>query len=112
MAKTAKTPSRDNAKACAALAYVLIGIVWYFVDDTMKDDALATFHVKQGIVLLIAAIVVDVVGTIIPFIGWYIVLPLGGALVLIWAILGIISALEGKQQELFFIGQFAKKLPF
>jgi len=99
----------DNAKLCAILSYFLAGIVWYYVDDKMKKNKFAEFHAKQALVLLITSIIINVVGMIIPIIGWFIILPIGGLLVLIWWILGLIYAATDKKTELFLIGQFAKK---
>lgn len=41
----------DNKKACAILSYLVIGIVWFFIDKTLRDDEFAKFHAKQGMVL-------------------------------------------------------------
>ena len=108
-AKVAKAPkSNDNSKICAILAYLVIGIIWYFVDEKLKKDAFVKFHVKQGLVLLIMWIVFVIVGSIIPVLGG-IVMLIGKVVYLVGVILGIINALNGKQNELPVIGQFAKK---
>ncbi len=113
-AKPAKAAGNqvEDGKVCALLAYLLIGIIWYFADEKMKKNNFAKFHVKQGIILLIVSIIIGVVGSILPFIGWFIILPLGQLLILIWVILGIVYSLSGQEKELFLIGQFAKNLNF
>jgi uncharacterized membrane protein len=100
----------DNSKLVAILAYLLVGIVWYFVDEKMKKDEFAKFHVKQGILLLIASIAIQIVGSAVPFIGWFVVLPLGNLLILILCILGIINAATDKKKELPCIGQYSEKI--
>jgi uncharacterized membrane protein len=50
------------------------------------------------------AIAVNVVGGIIPFIGWFIILPLGNLAVVIFAVLGIINAAKGETKPLPLIG--------
>jgi uncharacterized membrane protein len=102
----------EEGKACAALSYILIGIIWYLVDEKMKKNEFAKFHVKQGLVLLITSIIINVVGSIVPILGWFIILPLGSLLVLVLWILGIINSLSGNMKELPLIGQFAKKFTF
>ena len=111
-AKPATTEkSNDNSKICAILAYLLVGIIWYFVDAKMKKDAFVKFHVKQGLVLLIVGIVLSIALNLLWFIGW-ILMPLVQLVMLVLAILGIINAANGKKAEVPLIGQFAKKLTF
>ena len=33
---TSESGSQDNAKVAAILAYLLIGIIWYFADEKIK----------------------------------------------------------------------------
>jgi uncharacterized membrane protein len=106
------SPNEDNGKLCAILAYLLIGIIWYFADDKMKNKELAKFHVKQSLVLLIISISLQIVGTILPVIGWFIILPLASLFTLIWAIIGIVYAASGEIKELPIIGGYAKKFNF
>jgi uncharacterized membrane protein len=101
----------ENGKICALLAYLLFGIIWYFADEKMKKNNFAKFHTKQGIILIITSILGSVILGIIPVLGW-IVYPIFQLGILIFAILGIINSLNGKEKELPVIGQFAKKLNF
>jgi uncharacterized membrane protein len=132
MAKKAEKPvhsagSKDieTGKVCAALSYILIGIIWYFADENMKKNGFAKFHAKQGLVLLIAAIAYDIVLGIIvgallfPLLfsgmgGWglFSILRLLYYVPLIFIIIGIINALNGNEKELPIIGGFASKLNF
>jgi len=115
--KAAKSQASDdagNAKACAILSYLLIGLIWYLVDANMKKNSFVKYHVKQGLVLLITSIIIWIIGMalfIIPFLGWliYYILQL---LILVLVILGIINAAMDKQKELPVIGTFASKLNF
>lgn len=102
----------SNSKICAILSYLLIGIIWYFLDDEMKKDQFAKFHVKQALVLAAASIIIQVVGTAIPLIGWFILLPLGNLLVLVLFVIGVANAACGKSKALPLIGQFSQKLNF
>ena len=38
----------SNNKLCAALSYLLIGIIWYFADEKMKSSSFAKFHFQLG----------------------------------------------------------------
>lgn len=115
--KAAKSKASDdagNAKACAVLSYLLIGLIWYLIDENMKKNSYVKFHVKQGLVLLITAIIISIVGAVlmvIPVLGWiaYYILQL---LILVLVIIGIINAASDKQNELPVIGSFGKIFTF
>lgn len=89
-----------NSNIIGAVAYILFFIP-LIVD---KDSEFGKFHANQGLVLLLLSIAISVVGSIIPFLGWFIIAPIGGLLVLVLAIVGIINALNGEQKELPIIG--------
>lgn len=97
------TVSRDDAeknKVVAALAYIIFFIP-LLVD---QKSEFGRFHANQGLVLLLLGIAISIVGSIIPFIGWFVILPLGGLLCLVFAIIGIINAINLKMKELPLIG--------
>jgi len=100
----------EKGKLCAVLSYILIGIIWYFVDKEQKKNAYVRFHVQQALTLLILSVIVNVTGTIIPILGWFIILPIGGLIVFIFWIIGVINALSGKEKELPLIGKYGKRL--
>ncbi|SRR3989338_4006796 len=107
--------SKDgNSQLCAILSYLLIGIIWYFVDEKMKKDGFAKFHAKQGLVLLIFSIAWNIVMSILSmmliFLAWIWMLLYYVPLVLM--IIGILNAVNKKEQELPVIGSYAKKLSF
>lgn len=108
-----KVASKDveEGKACAAVAYILVGIIWYFVDEKMKKNAFARFHVKQALVLLIVSVAGNIVLSFIPIIGW-ILLPIFGIAVFVLWILGLINALNGTEKQLPVIGQWASMFTF
>ena len=56
--------SGSSAKTCAVLAYLAIGVIWHFLDENMRKDSFAKFHVKQALGLIIADIVLMVVLTL------------------------------------------------
>ncbi len=103
----------NEGKLCAFLMYLFpIGLIWFLVDEKMKKNAFAKFHLKQSIVLIISAVIINIAGSFIPIIGWFIILPIGSLFIFILWIVGVINSLSGKQKQLPVIGQFAKKISF
>lgn len=93
----------------AVVAYIL-----FFVPllTEAKNDPFVKFHVKQGLVLLLTSIAVGILGAILPYglwlaVGW--ILNLG---ILVLLVIGIINAVNGKEEKLPVIGQFADKFKF
>ena len=97
----------DHDRAVAILSYFLVGIIWYFVDDEVKN-AFTKHHVKQALNLIIISVVGNVGLVIIPFLGW-VILPFFQIFILILIILGIINAINGSKKEIPIIGSFAEK---
>lgn len=90
----------DQNKAIAALAY----LIFFLPLLVAKNSKLAMYHANQGLVLLLLSIAVNIIGGIIPVIGWFLIVPLGNLLVFILFILGIINALKGKEKPLPIVG--------
>ena len=94
----------SSNKLMAVLAY--IGILVLIPLFAAKNSKYARFHTNQGLVLLIVAIIVNILGSILGrihlgFIGWIL-----DVLVFVFALLGIINAAQGKAKELPFIGKY------
>ena len=112
-----KANSSDNSKICAVLSYILIGIIWYFVDEKMKKNSFAKFHAKQGLVLLICSIIYSVALQVISMILLIsligiVLLPIVMILAyvpLVLMIIGIINAVNNNTKELPIIGKYANK---
>jgi uncharacterized membrane protein len=102
-----KKPISDN-KVCALLAYLLLGIVWYFVDDKMKKDEFVKFHVKQAIILIIVSFVGSIGLGMTFILAWLI--PFYQMAIFVLVIIGIYNAYSGEKKELPLIGQFANKI--
>ena len=105
-----ETPKTNNAdveknKVMAIVGYI-IPILFFvpLLNEDSKKSPFAKFHANQQLVLLISAIVIDIVGTVIPFLGWFIILPIGSIIILVIAIMGIINAAKGEMKKLPIIG--------
>ena len=101
----------EKAKGTAWLSY--LGILWLVPLLTMKENEFAKFHVKQGIVLTIYGFAVGIVGGAIPFLGWFIILPIGSILLIVLDIIGIVKSLGGQYWKCpLGVSQLAEKFKF
>jgi uncharacterized membrane protein len=91
----------------AILAYIgPLVIVSYVV---AKDDPFVKFHIKQGLVLFVIEIIVQILGSIM----WQLwpLLQLVNLAVLVLAIIGIVHASQGKEMKLPLVGDFSSYFP-
>ncbi|WP_181349671.1 DUF4870 domain-containing protein [Thalassobacillus sp. CUG 92003] len=100
--QTAINQDAEDNKGMGILAY----IIFFIPLLAAKESKFAMYHANQGLLLLLTAVGVNVVGTIIPIIGWLFILPFGNLLVFILAIIGIISAAKGEMKPLPVIGKY------
>jgi uncharacterized membrane protein len=105
-------PSADKSdvesnKALAIIGYI-IPILFFvpLINESSKNSPFAKFHANQQLILLISAFAVQIVGVIIPFLGWFIILPLGWLFILVCAVMGVIAAANGQMKKLPLIGGF------
>ncbi|MCA9478381.1 MAG: hypothetical protein KC535_04490 [Nanoarchaeota archaeon] len=106
--KASPKSEAGSGKACAVLQYFFpIGQIWYLADENMKKNALAKFHLKQSLVLLLAYILVNIVLFILPIL-W----PIGQLFLLFLWIMGLIHSIKGEQKEIPLIGKFASHFTF
>jgi uncharacterized membrane protein len=112
-------PEAKNNQAAAILSYLLVGIIWYFADEEMKKDSFVKFHVKQGLVLLIFAVLWSIALNILFGVlfagflfGLFWVLSILYWVPLVLGIIGIVNAVNSTTKELPIIGKFAKKFTF
>lgn len=127
MAEKQKGP--ENEKLVAALSYIIVGMIWYAVDEEMKKSELAKYHVKQALNLLIISVGVNIImgilgflgmlltiilamlgpmGMIVGVVGWIIFTVIGVALFILWLI-GLIYAINGQKKPVPLVGKLADK---
>lgn len=92
----------EKNKVMAIIAY----IIFFIPLLAARDSKFAMYHANQGLNLFLLAVAVSIVGTIIPFLGWFLILPFGHLAVLIFVIMGIINASKGEMKPLPLIGKF------
>lgn len=97
----------EKNKVMAIVGYI-IPLLFFIplLSDESKNSPFAKFHANQQLVLLISAVIVNIVGSIIPIIGWFIILPIGCIVLLVLAIMGIINGAKGEMKKLPIIGGF------
>jgi uncharacterized membrane protein len=92
----------EKNKIMAILAYIFFLIPLL----AAKESKFAMYHANQGLLVFLFAIAVNVIGTVVPFLGWFIIAPLGNLAVLVFVILGIINAANGEMKPLPVIGKY------
>ena len=102
--KKADPQDAEKNKAMAIVGYIIPILFFIPLVTDAKNSPFAKFHANQQLNLLLAAVVVNIVGGIIPFIGLFIILPLGTIFLIVAAIMGIISASKAEMKPLPLIG--------
>lgn len=103
--ETKSTGSQDKNVGMAVICYLGILVLIPLLTDA-KKDSFVKFHIKQGLVLLIFAVIVNIIW-VIPILGW-IVGAIGNIILLVLIIMGLINSASGKEEKLPLIGQFAE----
>jgi uncharacterized membrane protein len=107
VAQPTNSTDAEKNKVMAIVGYILP--ILFFVpllSEESKKSPFAKFHANQQLNLLLAAIAVNIVGTIIPVLGWFIILPLGSLALIVFMIMGIINGAKGEMKKLPLIGGF------
>ena len=94
--------NKENNKWINVLAYFIF-FVPLLVDGQNEEYK---FHANEGLNLFILFVAINIVGALIPVIGWFIILPIGGILCLVLAIMGVINAINERMKELPLIGKY------
>lgn len=92
----------EKNKVIAILSYIIFFLPYLVA----KDSPFAMYHANQGLILLLTSLVLNFVGSIIPILGWFIIIPFGNLAILVFLIMGIINAINGQKKPLPLIGKF------
>ncbi|MFA5129288.1 MAG: hypothetical protein WC477_00020 [Patescibacteria group bacterium] len=110
MAENTPIFSGKKNTTMAAIAYIIFFVP--LLTGDAKKDAFVKYHTKQGLVLFLLVVALNVISWIIPFYFWYSInwiLSLG---TLVLLIIGISNAVNGKEQPLPIIGGFSSVFKF
>jgi uncharacterized membrane protein len=69
-----------------------------------NKTAIGAYHLRQALGLMLTAFAGYVILAVIPVIGW-LLMPLFGLLILVFAIIGLIAAANGQQKPLPLFGE-------
>lgn len=102
--------SKDKVFSILSYIFILIGVIWYLVDKSIKTD-FNTFHFKQAlnmfIVFFVIGFIIGFVATFVPFLG-LISLALW-VVQIVFLVLQIIAIVKEEKKEVPVIGAFAEK---
>lgn len=96
----------EDHRLIAAIGY--LGILCLIPLLLAKDSPFAQHHGKQGLVILLAWIVLWI-GNIVPVIGWM-AWALGSVALFVLVCLGMVNALNGKRWVAPVLGVYAEKI--
>jgi uncharacterized membrane protein len=102
-------PSQSSNTGMAILAYLGILIIIPFLTEAHKDS-FVKFHIKQGLVLIIAEVAASILA-IIPILGW-VLSPILWIISVIMIIIGIVNVVNNREKELPIIGKYASHFNF
>jgi uncharacterized membrane protein len=101
----------EEGKAFAILSYALgiVGLPFFLVPLIMRNNTFSLYHAKQCLLLWLAGVVAFTAGFALVFlcIGM-VLLPLVGVGLLVLDILGLVNAVNGRQQPVPLIGKLAE----
>ena len=103
---------RDDKKLFAFLGVFLTVIGFILVLATRKDDKYSMFYAKQGLVLFIAGVIVQIASLIllpIPIVGWIVISFSYVMIIALW-IIGMMYSLSGEMKEIPLIGRYARNI--
>ena len=85
---------------------VYLGILVIIPYLVAKDDSFVKFHIKQGLVLVVIEFIMWILGMILLPLWMLLAIINLGVFVLI--IIGIVNVVQGKEQKLPLVGDFAR----
>ncbi len=107
-----KTVIDSDSKLFALLGIVLNIVGFILAMFLKKDNKYVMFYAKQGLILFITAVIINIIGWIfgvIPIFGRIIYGTLWILILILWLI-GLIYSLSGEERDIPLIGVFAKKI--
>lgn len=108
-ANTNSTVNETNSTVGAAPAVkwaCILAYVLFFLPLVVEGNKeVHRYHANQGLVLLIFSVGFGIIGSIIPILGWFIILPVGEIFCLVCLVMGMINAGNDQMKPLPLIGK-------
>ena len=105
MAKTSLGLEENVAGALSYVLWWLTGIVFYILE---KDNRVVKFHAMQSILVFLPLMVIIIIISFIPVVGWILSWLITVLSVLLWLIL-MLKAYQGGKFKLPVVGDIAEK---
>lgn len=100
--------STDSSLSIATIAYItVVGLIIAFVMNKDKKEAFANYHIRQSLGLALTGLALGII-SLIPFLGWIIYIVGIFVLLYMW-IMGLMNAINKKEQPVPFLGEKFKE---
>ena len=107
----AVTDDVEDGKSFAILSYVLgfIGIPFFLVPLIMRNNSFSLYHAKQCLMLALAGVILGTIsGLLMAVCIGFILLPIVAIALVVFTIMGLMNAINGKAVPVPLIGKFAE----
>ncbi len=105
---TEKSSTGLEANLAGALTYVLGPITGILFLVLEKESKFVRFHAMQSTITFVALFVITLILSMIPILGWLLLLPLQLAILVLWIFL-MFKAFKGEKFKLPTIGDMAER---
>lgn len=92
----------NQNKTMAGLAYIL----FFLPLLACPGSRYGRYHANQALLLTLTSFIGMFVFRLIPFIGWFVLLPIFSLIMFVLFIIGLLNGLNGRAKELPIIGRF------
>lgn len=93
----------NEGKNIAIIAYIsIIGLIIAFVMNSEKKNSFGKYHITQSLGLAVTGLALGIIG-MVPILGWIISI-IGFFIILYMWIVGIMNAINGKENPVPFLG--------
>jgi len=99
-----------KTKIAAVLSWFFpIGLLWYFLDGSLRKDEFVSYHIRQSSTLFSFLLLIIIFAALLLIFRAFIII-IGGLIVLLLFLLGLYYAFSGKKKPLPLIGFIGEKL--
>jgi uncharacterized membrane protein len=81
----------------SAISYISI---FFLISLLRKKSSFVQLHARQGLILFVMCIMINIAASNIPIIGWLLVRVLGNIAIVIFSLLGIFMSITGQRWKM------------